>query len=30
MEYIELGLPKTNSDRLVKNFVYIVELIILS
>jgi len=30
MECIELGLPKVDGDCLVKDFTYIVELIILS
>jgi len=29
-EYIKLGLPKVDGDRLVRDFTYIVELIILS
>jgi len=30
MEYKELGLPKVDSDCLVKDFIYIIILIILS
>jgi len=30
MECIELGLPKVDSDRLIKDFIYTVKLITLS